>query len=569
MTREEQLKLMQEKLRETISMSNYIEGKFQVFAWEASVGKSKYTTEFIAEQVNDSMLDKNIKSIKYLVVKKFAHEVVEMEEQLNKLLWGRNIGLAVGVVKENYNNLIKIPNYLNQAYVLIITHARYIKLCKSPLQEPFGNRDVLIIDEKVQFPNYTYSKFKYDNLRRELPYSLQVEFDEWNADLLKLLEGLEEHAVNELKVCSLERDMSKLNSFMERLKPYNITSDMEDFLDELEHFYNAEVLYSNSNLFVMDKRYQMRMLKNNIILDASAVLEPIYKGNKFVIVENSKVIDYSQSNLVYELRNSSTTNWGKDSKLLSRLKEFLPYLLEGERKSLIVSHKDHSSSIKRMLTKDNDERIKLHIPDLKEDDKEGSTLKDCNIALNWFGNIVGQNQYSNFDTCLLVGTFNLPYPVYLLQYALYNDIESFAQWNLEVKKGKFKDEELERIRKGSIAADFYQALKRVQRNMAPNAMVIIFNHDKDIADELASQLPNINFYMVEKVNLDRTEKCTQSSLLKDWLLNQSQGKYRKSQIRELLGLNASNFNRLIDSGEIKELINEGKIKVNHHFVVIE
>lgn len=568
MTRDEQLLSMQEKLRETISMSNYIEGKFQVFAWEASVGKSKFTTEFIAEQVNNSILDKSVKPLKYLVVKKFAAEVVEMEEKLNQLFVGKHIALAVGLTHENINALSGIPNLLKDAYVLIITHSRYIELCKAPLQEPFGNRDVLIIDEKIQFPNYTYSKSKYDNVRRELPYSLQAEFDEWHADLLIRLEKLDEHATNKLKVFSVAKNMSKLKVFMEKLKPYKLSKEMADFLSELEHFYNAEVLYNNSNLFVMNKRYKMRMLKNNIILDASAVVEPMYDGSKFVIVEDSKVIDYSKSNLIYELRNTSTTNWLKDSKMLNRLEEFLPYLLKEGRKTLVVSHKDHSSAIKKMLLKDKDERIKLHIPKI-QDDKEVSTIEDCNIALNWYGNIVGQNQYSNFNTCLLVGTFNLPYPIYLLQYALYNDVESFKGWNLEIKKGKFEDESLEKVRKGAIAADFYQALKRVQRNLSPNAMIIVFNHDEEIADELFSQLPNINFNMVKKSNLDKAEKCTQSSLLKDWLLTQNQGKYRKSKVREVLNLNSSNFNRLIDSEEIQELINEGKIKVNHHFVVVE
>lgn len=561
MTVEEQLKSMQEKLRETISMRNYIEGQFQVFAWEASVGKSKYTTEFIAEQVNDSLLDKNTKPIKYLVVKKFAHEVVEMEETLNQLLLGRDIGLAVGLVSENYSELIKIPNLLRDAYVLIITHKRYIDLCKSPLQEPFGNRDVLIIDEKVQFPNYIYSKSKYDNLRKELPYSLQAEFDVWNMDLLLRLEKLDEYATNQLRIFSVEKNMLKLKSFVEKLKSYNISSDMKDFLNELEHFYNGEVLYNNSNLFVMDKSFKLRMLKNNIILDASAVLEPIYQGSKFVIVEKSKVIDYKKSNVIYELRNSSITNWKKDKTLLNRLEEFVPYMYK--RKSLIISHKDQSKSIEKMLL-NQQEGIMVHVPESEE-----KALEECNVALNWFGNIVGQNQYSDFNTCFLVGTFNLPYPIYLLQYAFYNDIESLRELNLNIIKGRFEDELLETIRVGSIAAEFYQAAKRVQRNMSPNAMVIIFNHDESVAELLHSQFPDVHFYLGNKHEAANPEKITQGLRLKEWLLNKEKGEYRKAQIKKELQLNSNNFARLIGSPEIKELIEIGKIKVTRHFISVE
>lgn len=562
MTVEEQLKSMQEKLRETISMRNYIEDKFQVFAWEASVGKSKYTTEFIAEQINLSMLEKDVKPIKYLVVKKFAAEVVEMEEQLNKLLWGRSIGLAVGLTTENYGELISIPNLLNHAYVLIITHSRYIELCKKPLEQPFGQRDVLIIDEKIQFPNYTFSKSKYDHFRKELPYSLQGEFDEWNAELLIRLEKLDEHGKNQIRVFSVEKNLSQLNSFFEKLKPYNLSDEMEEFLNQLEHFYNREIIYNNSSLFVMDKRYKMRMLKNNIILDASAVLEPIYQADKFVIVEDTKVIDYKKSNVFYEFRNSSITNWTKDKKLLSRIEAYIPFMLK--RKSLIISHKEQSKAIQKMLLSKQEEGLTVHIPKSEE-----NLLEECNVALNWFGNIVGQNQYSDFDTCFLVGTFNLPYPIYLLQYAFYNEIESFKGLNIQVKEGRFENTLLESIRVGSIAAEFYQAAKRVQRNMSPKAVMVIFNHDEHVADLLHTQFSDINFYFVEKKEVSNPEKVTQGSKLKEWLLNKEKGNYRKAQIKKELQLNSNNFSRLISSPEIKELIQVGKIKVTRHAISIE
>ncbi|MBO0999556.1 hypothetical protein IOC57_17635 [Bacillus sp. SD075] len=68
----------------------------------------------------------------------------------------------------------------------------------------------------------------------------------------------------------------------------------------------------------------------------------------------------------------------------------------------------------------------VHFP--SADVEEGDNL-DSSVAINWFGNIIVQNQYSEYNLCYIIGTNNLPYPVYLLQFDIYNDGEQLVNWN--------------------------------------------------------------------------------------------------------------------------------------------
>lgn len=41
-------------------------------------------------------------------------------------------------------------------------------------------------------------------------------------------------------------------------------------------------------------------------------------------------------------------------------------------------------------------------------------------ATDWYGNIVGKNLYKDYDLCFIVGTNNMPLPIYLLQFYQYS-----------------------------------------------------------------------------------------------------------------------------------------------------
>ncbi|MFP9126794.1 hypothetical protein [Niallia sp. BSM11] len=212
--------------------------------------------------------------------------------------------------------------------------------------------------------------------------------------------------------------------------------------------------------------------------------------------------------------------------------------------------------------------LNVHLPTKDEEVK----MVDSRFAINWFGNIVGQNNYSDFDLVYIIATNNLPYPVYFLQYAIYNGFNKLKDLNLKVKKGKFVDDSIEKIRIGFLAADFYQAAKLIQRNPNPKGHFIIVNNNEEVTLLVQEQFKNIQFLTIDREfefsSENKQKAITLDIKLINYLKELNEGIYKKAEIAEKIGTKTHNLSRLWKSKQIQSFIKTGYIKVEHHDIKI-
>lgn len=577
---------MKRVLKETISAKRNISSNFKVFAWEAGLGKSKFSTEFVAEAIiNTFGSDSNKGFPTFLIVKKFKSDVEETVKAINLALGnfnGVNTGneWVIGITSENWDDLRKHPDKLNKSLVLVITHQRYIELCKEELPPLFGNRETLIIDEKIQFPTYTYSKAQYDIVRAKLPYKFQKKFDFLNDELLKRLEALDEKGKNKIITIKVDFESSSIEFFLKQLNQAGLDSvkEIKEFFNEINFFYNQEIIYNNSIFYSYNRALKLRKLVNNIILDASATLDSVYHGEDFLFIEKRRIVDYSNSTFIGELKNSSRSAIVKDpKKYMNDAVRGAAEIIKSERRCLYILHKSELKSISNALKEVNVSQESYHLPETKknlqeENENESVTdLKDYKLAINWYGNIIGQNNYSEFNMCHIIGTNNLPYPVYLIQYAIYQELQSLNQFDMTLEKGEFLDVELESVRKGFLAAEFYQAAKRIQRNCNPKAIFILVHHSEHVIQMVVNEMKNIKVYIIDRMSDNDVSGIATNTFgfrLAKYIETLEIGTYKKKQIAAASGLDNKNFSRYLKNAAIQRFIDQGFVLIHHQSIEV-
>lgn len=135
--------------------------EFNVFAIESGLGKSKYTNNIIDENLSEWG-----KSKTYLVVKRFKEDVENMERALSHHNSPERVDApaVLGITSDNWSKKWREQAHkLKDVNVIIITHKRYIDLClDDEMRSAFSiDRDVLIIDEKINFPIHSFSEKYY------------------------------------------------------------------------------------------------------------------------------------------------------------------------------------------------------------------------------------------------------------------------------------------------------------------------------------------------------------------------------------------------------------------------
>lgn len=104
-------------------------------------------------------------------------------------------------------------------------------------------------------------------------------------------------------------------------------------------------------MYLIDQSKKFRKLKNNIILDASADITPLYRLKKqFKIVENRLCIDHSKSNMAYMKVNTSKSSLKKNLEAIiqdihNRLRNFN----DSDKRALVVSHKENAKELNNAL----------------------------------------------------------------------------------------------------------------------------------------------------------------------------------------------------------------------------
>lgn len=546
------------------------EDSFNVLNFETGLGKS-VTVDRLLDEIN--CFHWNNKQ-KFLIVKRFNDESeksVEFIENESAFV----VGSALAITHKNWKEWLCKPKELMRKKFIYISHQRYILLCENEsLRELFtADRDTLIIDEKINFPVYTYNDKRYLQIFEILPDGLRESLVNICKPLNEFIETQKvlKHT-NKVLPIKFKIKSNEIEKFIDDVDIAISNQTIEDkdkrisvsnFLQELQLFYSSQCIYNSGNISTHNPLHKHWGLKNNIILDASGGIDGTYlcNPNKFNIINQSRIIDHKDCSFNIVKFNSSKSKVNTYSE--KYFKEMASKIIENKKendKVLIVGHKDFAIKIHKELVIHNDD---IWID--KRDKDNDSDYNNQSIAISWYGNLIGKNWAGDFTQVWLISKPNIPLEHYLIHFLHYSD-DKIGNKSTQVHKGRYKNTYFNTIQTGYVAAEMYQSLKRIQRNPEPKGEFFIACDDDEIVSKVLSQIKNANNSKVIELDFvkeEKKEKELQKQINKkpdqvdkfiEYILSEKRGTYKKSDIASQLQI--SKLNRVILDTRVKTLLNK-------------
>ncbi|MBY3617992.1 hypothetical protein HGO21_00370 [Acinetobacter sp. CUI P1] len=571
------------------------EGTIYVFNHEAGFGKSRITDEVLQQEVlKTSCTELPGNDRRFLLVKKFKKDVLQSEETISSR--GRFIDDVLGITAENWTNGAKWryrKEQLKQFKVLIITHSRYISMCtdEEERQALMDGRHTLIIDEKVEFPIYSFNKSQYLLLQKHLPPTDYLMLNQISTPLFeemahqKCRKKKDETTVlfnNEILTCKPKLEnkeilLSEIRNVINRNADLNINNTREalKIVKALEQIYGSKCLFNGDKISTISEHHKFLLLKNNIILDANGEIDALYSeqlSDKFISKRQTKIIYHDKCEIQHLQFNTSKSSIAKlEKEYFSKIINLMKKEHKQGDKTLIVMQKrfvmDENKNEASFLY--NLQKNGIHSVFVGSEDEENKYNNES-YAVNWFGNLIGKNDWRDFNQCWVIGTPLLPMDTYILNMWQYSGNINWKIGREIVKKEgvqQFKNKDLEKIRKGYIVGEIYQAIKRIQRNHHPKAQFFIVNNDDDVFNKVVKHLPNVQ--KRESIDLDiksqknrerleniKKKKENKALEILDVVLSKSPGSYKKSSIEEEAGIPKGKLSRYfkIDLPELSAYI---------------
>ena len=318
----------QRNLLKQVILSNGKQDFFTVFNMECNVGKTHtaiHTIPYYFEAVNKGLIEP--KGI--LIVIREIDEGNKYEKMLNELYPMREVALAFNSDKYKSEKVILSKIYksdwirkVDKTPVVIITHENYLKMAlDTKLRKTFTkNRKLLIIDEAIDICKTL--TVKNSNLKQimnhlseedkatlnEICKPIQEKFEE--------LDVIDEEISNKVFNFKVDKDkyLKLIKKFSKTVKSSYINPLRDDLLDILiaiKCIYTDTCLINKGkkkqygdtkfSISAMNRKQKMWTLDNNIILDASATLNPQYTMNPqlYFIMNNKPVLDHSKWDIEY------------------------------------------------------------------------------------------------------------------------------------------------------------------------------------------------------------------------------------------------------------------------------
>lgn len=551
---------------------------FNIFMCEAAIGKTYTIIETLKELSN-----KSGKPVKTLIVTKFIDEGKTIAKELNKF--------KPNMAKdENSDNKEKDEKNLKNYSVLIITHAMYKKLCKDIYKRRYyiEGRTNLIIDEELNMVEMdSLSDNDIDRTRkilRGLKYledntyvDLEIFFnniiskliekkDEYHDKTLRYFE-FEDPEVN--KVIDMLKSMVNESPFTENylfhLKyTYNILTTKTQLLDKLEilkkYFNNPKVLVGNKTLYTYDDDMKYFFLENNILLDASAKFNELYRlGEQFKLIDADRIFPHNNWTIHIAKTNSTKVAKHNDDNYYKDIVNLILQECTVEDKILVLGLEEDIANI--------NDNYKEELKDFK------------NLSYSNFQNMRGKNNWVDFNKCFIIHTPVMPTPYYIFVYMLYTE-KIPEEYEIKFQKinknmGFKYNETLENLRKTDIVSGIYQGIKRINRGTAhinDKADIYLINGNSEIVDMIIKQLKDINVVQfklhkdeIKKIRKKREQKGYDTSnrkeikgvkefieLLKTLELN---NKYLVNDLLQQINYNVTNFSKLWNNQDIKDCVN--------------
>ncbi|MGG1514914.1 hypothetical protein ABE504_05845 [Paenibacillus oryzisoli] len=593
---------------------------FRVINIEAGLGKSVETNRIVREYIESFEFtgkNRGEQHRKFLIVKRFSKDVEDAENKIGRGLNSENRKKILGITRENWSGDWQLKlDELVDVDVIIITHARYVLLCnrEEERQAFTAGRHTLIIDERIDFTKYSFSMKIYMEMFNLLPFGLHVSVVEVSRPFLNEMERVKSLKDSEGKklfnnqIMKTNKPspkniqlMSKFQSLIdENLEMIRIekgipaANKVREFTDSLEVLYSTNGYFNNGTITACNHNHNLWGVENNIILDANGSIEKLYQSGdkwkiKFIVDRQTFIVDHSQSTFTHINFNASKSKieeldkeesneyYSQIVSLIKKEHQKGQRLLIIMRKSFIIDTKNEEGSFVRFLRKQGINDIFIGAED------ENNFLGSKKVAVNWFGNVIGKNDWRDFDQCWILGTPNIPMETHVINMSQYS---KKYDWRLglemirrDIDKYLFKNDVYEGIRKGYLIGEIYQAIKRIQRNAEPKAKYFVVSNDDSVVKGVVGLLKNIKIGEKISIKIKKKEKKEISKpqnkdaeitlkLLKN-ILAKPKGEYAKGELCEVVGIDRSNLNKYFSpkNALVKSYIDTGEIAFEHHKIL--
>ncbi|NRD76590.1 hypothetical protein HPT25_03675 [Bacillus sp. BRMEA1] len=518
---------------------------FKVFSYEAGLGKSLTTQQFLAEAedralyvqrfVKDGALDETVERINEIAGTKVAVRLAEDEIKSGKARKG-----AIN------------------ARVLCITHQLYYSICKGNHQDLIADRSILVIDEypdlleqitvadreigQLWATFYQYGLKETDELAslfrdliRDYSYSFEIQ---------KNKEMIFVH-FNEEKYDKYKEVIDRLFKKADQIKK----AEHKELLFKFQQLLHNGGYFYEYAFHTVDTTPKFAMLDCNIILDANAEQDYRYAlSNKFQVIKQPKVFDNSNAVFYHYDVNTSKKALKGYKNLIEKALEQID--LKGSTGILFITEKSQKEKVEKEIEGYFNKTL-----------KEVQEAWGYPVTVDYFGNLIGKNCYRNYNTVIMLKTPNFSYESYTLSNFLYSSMENLPIGNISI----FQDETVEKIRISTTAGEMYQAIRRIARSNTGDARIYVFNNNQDVIDMVLEQLPGIQYQKsqmdVEKVGREeggkekviKEKKMTKFDMtvekVKAILTNLKQSNIKeiqKEQVRVEAGVkDKSNFSKLL------------------------
>lgn len=525
--------------------------RFKVFTYEAGSGKSGTTQELLAQV-----------SQRALYVQKFAKDNL-LEETTNRinLLAGKEV--AVSFAGED-TKIKKARKRAIEARILCITHKMYINICKGHHSDLMVDREILIIDEYPDLLEpisltsndigmlftemYKYNRMQTDELAIELRKI-------YHHSLHKLVQ--EQMIFIEFNDSKYDKYKKVVNQLIKETRALRKTKHTE-LLFKIKQILKNGCYFSEQAFHTFNSDIHFALLKCNIILDANKEDYRYSFSNIFDKVKTPQQFSFAHANFYHYDINTSKKALKSYLNLTERALEHIG--LEKSKGALFVTDKE------------GEEKVRKGIETYYNDSLDSIQQKlGCAIKIDHFGNLIGRNDFREFDTVAILKSPYFDYRIYALTSFLYKHHAGLPIESISL----FKDKVVEKIRLSTVAGEIYQAIRRVARDNPGEAKVHVFNDNQEVVNLVLNQLTDIQLEKRQlEVNKMSEEKVKEESgkrqnkfaekveEVKEILLKyQREGvkEVRKKDIRLKIGIcDSANFSKVM--AELQLFLKTNKIE---------
>ena len=468
--------------------------KFYLFCCECGTGKTYVVVNKVIDFLEKYSISPN---------EEFNHGMLFVMEHIETLKFykKRLDYLLNNVYVETIDSDTKDVNFKLQTFpVIFITHQMYKSLAgnEQKRKEFSANRKLLVIDEFINMCDTVFmDKVKLEKIRADLKYmDIQIHFDDAIIELTKYFEQLQTNGKDKdskLHIFNTKTKYSQIVNKIEQIKnevkisftekekaifyKENNQKSIFNVLDEVTQFYNGTCILENGTLHTPKRNLDYWFLEKNIVLDASARINNVYslrkKQFKDMLDKDFQVLDHK--NWTIELIEINTTDSAK--KRYKNLDKICSNVLMnlGKNRTLVVTQ------MKECI------------------DKNGNTTKEFfdTDLLTYFQKTTGSNEHQNIQNILIAHTFNIQEKQYILEYLYYSRKDFKTDDDIKIlthnRRRHFENINLENYRIGRIANEFYQAIKRVNRDMSKETRIVIITKDVEAVKIVYKMLKNCKF----------------------------------------------------------------------------